>query len=160
MRHLKSIALLSTLILSNVAFAAESSATLSLNNTSIDTLTAGNVGAFTWDVKDNVADVLSRTGSLSWTTPASGETDRTIKVSLADDLPTNVKTLKIVAGTVTGTGTPGTEVSVSTTDQPLISGIAAYSEGTSQLTYTFDVDGKGFTSNEAIIVNFTMTSDQ
>ena len=103
--------------------------------------------------------VLTDTGSLSWATPASGESNRVIEVSLDADLPTGVNSLTIGARYhTTAYATAAGEITLTTEGQALINAIEAYNSGSTTLTYTFDVDAGGFTSKANIVVNFTMTS--
>jgi len=168
MHNFKKFALLTALALSGAAFAtpgaqtASDNTALSLTNSSSDTLEVGNVPVFTWDVANTGAAVLTNTGSLTWTTPASNESDRTIAVSLASALPTNVNSLTIGGEPVAAgsSGAVGNDVALTLAAQPLITAIAPYSHGATNLTYTFDVDNEGFTTDTAIVVDFTMTSVQ
>lgn len=161
MRNIKSIAMFTALALAGAASAVDTSATLSITNTSPDTLAAGKVDAFSWKFGD--ATTMSKTGPLNWTTPSSGESERTINISLQEGLPKGITSLKVAAATVatTDSGTAVTDpVVLTTANQPLINSIAAYSSGSTTLTYTVDVDAKGFTTDTAVVVNFTMTSNQ
>ncbi|MFC4638728.1 hypothetical protein [Deinococcus hohokamensis] len=157
MRNFKSIAMIAVLALSNVSFAAQDGATLTVNNTSSDTVTAGNA-TLNWNLETTAAG----TGSLEWTTPASNSGNRKISAQLQEQLPDFITSLTAEVKNITpGTGTGAPAVTLGLQGVDVVTSIPAFQVATSQVDYVASIAPsarQGFNSGTQIVVNYTISS--
>ncbi|THF84356.1 hypothetical protein E7T09_20320 [Deinococcus sp. KSM4-11] len=162
MRHFKSFALLSALMLSGAAFAVDpaDSTDVAITNGASDTIVAAPSATM-------AAGGKTGTSSLSWTTAAASPNPRKIVASVVgSDFKTNVMSLSVVAGAIaadgslTGSGTAADALVLSPSNPSgdLITAIDAYDAGHTTVSYTASTAAAGF-EDSTITVTFTITAD-
>ncbi|UBV42120.1 hypothetical protein LAJ19_10815 [Deinococcus taeanensis] len=153
MRNFKSIALLATLVLSNVAFAVSDSATLTLVNSAPDTISADNAD-LTWAGAG--ATAATGTGTLNWATAGVSTGTRKVTATVSN-VPTFVKSLTIKVGTAT----TGVILDTTAPSGDILSGLAAQTSASPTLSYTAELSDaalkNGFAANATITVDFTIS---
>jgi len=134
MRNLKNIALVAALAFGGAVHAATDGATLTLQNSAVDTITAGDA-TLNW----TSGSTASGSGSLAWTTPGVSDSTRKItaqlSVALAEGGP--ITGLTATVGAVTGTATAANgAVTLSTTGANILTGIAKHNTGSTTISYS------------------------